>query len=348
MVVVVVYAPDAQYDVLNEERGDYSQRLGQRAATIVEGTAAAKWKPGKPMPRPTAEQLKHPKRLLFSDLKLQLWHYACKPLHTLVVMGDMNTDLYAEHRRGKDRDALLEMMDELKLVSCGQAAWPQSHAGFVTHGGGSVHADSHIDYMLISEASATSVRRFGIHANPDLCEDRGGRHAALFCDVDVVSVLGVAKPQQSAKAQGRFQSAVKYSDKPRLARFRDFADKFFSKRGLDVAMESLIGGVVLDKELQRRAALERDEAERRGWEQEHWRPTGAERDGAQRDEEAWRRRSGTRTTASEAASGAEHERAYAAVTGTLGCDERPQVCGRLRCRAADVTTTDSTLRRHDR
>ena len=50
-------------------------------------------------------------------------------------------------------------------------------------------------------------------------------------------------------------------------------------------MESLIGGVVLDKELQRRAALERDEAERRGWEQEHLRPTGAERDGAQRDEE---------------------------------------------------------------
>ena len=68
MVVVVVYAPDAQYDALNKERGDNSQRLGQRAATIVEGTVAAKWKPGKPMPRPTAEQLKHPKRLLFSDL----------------------------------------------------------------------------------------------------------------------------------------------------------------------------------------------------------------------------------------------------------------------------------------
>ena len=51
--------------------------------------------PGKPMSRPTADQLKHPKRLLFSDLKFKLWHYACKPPHTLVVMGDMNTDLYA-------------------------------------------------------------------------------------------------------------------------------------------------------------------------------------------------------------------------------------------------------------
>ena len=134
--------------------GGYSQRLGQRAATVVEGTAVVKWKPGKPMPGPTAEQLKHPKRLLFSDLKLQLWHYACKPLRTLVVMGDMNTDLYAERRRGKDRDALLEMMDELKLVSGGQAAWPESHAGFITHGGGSVHAGSHIDYLSVPRKTA--------------------------------------------------------------------------------------------------------------------------------------------------------------------------------------------------
>ena len=138
--VVVVYAPDAQYDVLNEERGGYSQRLGQRASAIVEGRTAAKWKPGKPMPRPTADQLKHPKRLLFSDLKLQLLHCACKPRRTLVVMGDMNTDLYAERRRGKDRDVLLGMMDELKLVSCGQAAWPRAHVEFVTHSGGSAHA----------------------------------------------------------------------------------------------------------------------------------------------------------------------------------------------------------------
>ena len=127
------------------------------------------------------------------------------------------------------------------------------------------------------------MRRFGIHASPDLCEDRGGRHAALFVDADVVSLLGIAKPQQTAKAKGRFKSAVKYSDKPRLARFRDFTDKFPIKRGLEEAMESLIGGVVLDTKLQQRAALERDEAERRGWEQEHWRPTGSGRDEARRD-----------------------------------------------------------------
>ena len=45
-------------------------------------------------------------------------------------MGDINTDLYAERRRGKDRAMLLDMMNELKLVSCGQAAWPRTHVDF--------------------------------------------------------------------------------------------------------------------------------------------------------------------------------------------------------------------------
>ena len=42
-------------------------------------------------------------------------------------------------------------------------------------------------------------------------------------------------------------------------------------------MESLIGNIVLDKDLQRQAELERDEAERRGWEEVHWRLADAER-----------------------------------------------------------------------
>ena len=254
------------------------------------------------MPRPTADQLKHPKRVLFSDLKLQLWHHACKPRHTLVVMGDMNTDLYAKHRRGKDRGMLLDMMNEFKLVSCGQAAWSRAHVGFVTHGGDSVHADSHIDYILISQASATSVRRFGVHTNPNLCEDRGDRHAALFADIDVVAVPGVAKPQLSAKAQDRFQSAVKYSDKPRLARFRDFSTKVFSKRGLDVAMESLIGNIILDKDLQRRAERSGGGGRRCIGDRQTQSAKGL-KEGVRKQTETWR--SGLRTTA-RSASGAEH------------------------------------------
>ena len=55
-----------------------------------------------------------------------------------------------------------------------------------------------------------------------------------------------------------------------MARFRNFSSKFFSKRGLDEAMESLIGKIILDKDLQRRTELERDEAERQGWDEVHW------------------------------------------------------------------------------
>ena len=33
--MVQVYAPDTTYDVNNDDRGDYSQELGRKAATIV-------------------------------------------------------------------------------------------------------------------------------------------------------------------------------------------------------------------------------------------------------------------------------------------------------------------------
>ena len=129
--------------------------------------------------------------------------------------------------------------------------------------------------------------------------------------------------------------------KPRLARFRGFSTKFFSKRGLDVAMKSLIGSIVLDKDLQRRAELERDEAERRGWEQEHWRPTGAEREGAERDEEA---NEGTAERAED--DGKESKRRRTREGERSGGGERSAAPSGRRSEvdcgagAADVTTTD--------
>ena len=44
----------------------------------------------------------------------------------------------------------------------------------------------------------------------------------------------------------------------------------------------------MDTKLRQRATLERDKAERRGWEQEHCRPTGPGRDETQSDEEPLR------------------------------------------------------------
>ena len=40
----------------------------------------------------------------------------------MIIMGDMNSDLYATTRAGKDRDAMAGMMNELQLVSCAAAA----------------------------------------------------------------------------------------------------------------------------------------------------------------------------------------------------------------------------------
>ena len=110
-------------------------------------------------------------------------------------------------------------------------------------------------------------------------------------------------------------------------------------------MESLIGDVVLEKKFQRRAALERDEAERRGWEQGHWSPTGAGRDGTQRDEGA------CGGGLAPDASGGDTSKRRSTREGARGSDEdRPAATSGRRSAvdcgagAADVTTTDGTLR----
>ena len=111
-------------------------------------------------------------------------------------------------------------------------------------------------------------------------------------------------------------------------------------------MESLIGNFVLDEDLRRRAELERDEAERRGWEDVHWRPAGADREGTKRGEEAYRgpaeraeddgkERKRRRTRAGERASGGECLTTPSGRRSKVDCSVG----------AADVTTTDNTFRR---
>jgi hypothetical protein len=78
MVVVVAYAPGSTYGDGDRECWNYSQRLGERAAATTSGEQATKWKPGGKPPKPTAEQTKHPKRLLMADLVMHLKHYALK------------------------------------------------------------------------------------------------------------------------------------------------------------------------------------------------------------------------------------------------------------------------------
>jgi hypothetical protein len=211
---------------------------------------------------------------------MHLQHYAYNPLYTIIIMGDMNTDIYAESRQGKDFEALVTMVRDPRLGSCAEAAWPQMHQTFQTHGDDSAHGDSHIDYMLMTTSSASAVRRFGIDDNnPGITEDRGGRHSALFDDVDVNAVLGLGVPSSAGGGVQQHKSQIKYSDKPRLARFRNFATEFFDTRGLDGAVSALIGDVVLNEQLREEGERCRRDHEEKGWDEVRWRTRSASQGG---------------------------------------------------------------------
>ena len=79
--------------------------------------------------------------------------------------------------------------DHLGLVSCADARWPTSSCVFKTHQGNEAHGPSHIDYILISEHSATAVWQSVIDADRDLTVDFD--HAVLFADIGMCQVLGL-------------------------------------------------------------------------------------------------------------------------------------------------------------
>ena len=58
-------------------------------------------------------------------------------------------------------------------------------------------------------------------------------------------------------------------------RFREYADALCVKRGMDEAMDKLIGDIVLDDELRRESERDRDDEVRRGWAEVHWQPPHA-------------------------------------------------------------------------
>ena len=88
----MVYVPDSTYDEGDAACGNYSQRLGGREAAVGTGVTAAQWKPGAAMPVPTQEQVKHPKRLLMSDLELLHLRHAA-----LCVQAAMYNDNNGRH-----------------------------------------------------------------------------------------------------------------------------------------------------------------------------------------------------------------------------------------------------------
>ena len=165
MVVVETYFPDATYESDNATREDYSQTLGARAAAALPGVSATRWKRGAAPPKPTLVQTKRPKRLLIDDLTMHLRPYACDVDCTIIIMGDLNTDLIS--RTGYDKRAFQTTIGDLGLVSCADARWPASSCVFKTHNGDETHASSHIDYILISTHIATASRDPGASCRRD-------------------------------------------------------------------------------------------------------------------------------------------------------------------------------------
>ena len=163
MVVVVVqaYSPGAEFNPEDAVCQNYSQLLGLRASKVTEGTPVDRWRLKMPPSKPTADAVRHSKRLLMTDLETHLMFYALNPNCTIVLMGDANVDIHS--RPGTDTDSYRMMMAKLGLMSCGEARWPGGlHKSSKTRQGGAGQNPSHIDYMLISESSASAVRSFGV------------------------------------------------------------------------------------------------------------------------------------------------------------------------------------------
>ena len=77
----------------------------------------------------------------------------------------------------------------------------------------------------------------------------------------------------------KYKSQIKYSDKPRLARFRSFATEFFDKCGLEGAMSTLIGDIVLNEQLKEEGERCRRDHEEKGWDEVRWCTRSTSQDG---------------------------------------------------------------------
>ena len=86
----------------------------------------------------------------------------------------------------------------------------------------------------------------------------------MFADVDVVGVLGLSD-EAAPVAPLKRKSQIKYSDKKKqVARFGEYADVLFEKRGMDETMDVLIGDIVPNDELRRASERDRGEEVSRG------------------------------------------------------------------------------------
>ena len=185
-------------------------------------------------------------------------------------MGDMNVD--RDRDQGTEDAASLEtMLTALHLRSCADIRWGTAARQIATRSEGT--SSSHIYHVFITDTAATSVDEFAVDEDSGLGtghgDERGLDHNVLVVDLDVRSLLRVGIDTKKAASTKR-RAAIKYSDKKRVERFREYATGEFTKRDLDGALTALIGDLALDTALRDRGRTERELDEGAPWESLRW------------------------------------------------------------------------------
>ena len=267
-MVVQAHFPDSEYVKTEKRCGNYSFELGALAASAPSGSSRISWKPGKVPPKPAHALIRHPKRLLMDDITMHLAHYANDKRSTLVIMGDVNTDLTKDD--GRDLPHFKRMPADLNMTSAAQSRWKAASLHFKTHKGDEVHQPSHIDYVLVSQRSVSAINAFGVAAPADLMVDYD--HSIIFCDLDVTLLLELGERNPAATLPQRHKSRIRYSDKKCVARFRKYATDLYEKQGVSDKVHDLIRDLTLDGTLTELGRVAREADAAAGWGACHWRP----------------------------------------------------------------------------
>ena len=185
-------------------------------------------------------------------------------------MGDMNVG--RDMDQGTDDATSLEaMLTALHLRPCAEIRWGTDARRIATRSEGA--SLSHIDHIFITDTAATSVHEFAVDEDSGLGtghgDERGLDRNVLVMDLDVRSLLGVGTDTKTAASTKR-REAIKYSDKKRVERFREYATGEFAKRNLDGALTALIGDLALGTALRDRGRTERELDEGAPWEALRW------------------------------------------------------------------------------
>lgn len=157
---------------------------------------------------------KDPRATLWLDLEKELAMLTATGFH-LILMGDLNTSLYAKTRNLE----LLQLCETFNLVDP-LIERDETAARTPTHKRGSTR----IDYILVSNTIMPSITRFGV-APYDLIAPSD--HRPVFCDLDMTKLFGSAETPASPSGRG-----VQSKNKIQCLNFIFRFDRIMQARGI--------------------------------------------------------------------------------------------------------------------